>query len=125
MKSMHRLILLSSVWQQSIDVDAPTFERDPENRLLGRMNRRRLEAEAIRDSLLAVAGALEESMGGTLLPTKNRAYVTSTANVDPVVYVSDRRSIYLPVVRSALILIMASPLAGVPVLRCGVGAPIV
>jgi hypothetical protein len=41
-------------------------------------------------------------MGGTLLPTKNRAYVTSTANVNPVVYVSNRRSIYLPVVRSAL-----------------------
>jgi cytochrome c553 len=102
MKSMHRMILLSSVWQQSIKVDAPTFERDPENRLLARMNRRRLEAEAIRDSLLAVAGSLEESMGGTLLPTKNRAYVTSTANVDPVVYVSNRRSIYLPVVRSAL-----------------------
>ena len=102
MKSLHRMILLSSVWQQSIGVDAETFERDPENRLLGRMNRRRLEAEAIRDSLLAVAGSLEESMGGTLLPTKNRAYVTSTANVDPVVYVSNRRSIYLPVVRSAL-----------------------
>ena len=102
MKDMHRLILLSSVWQQSIEVDAETFERDPENRLLSRMNRRRLEAEAIRDSLLAVAGSLEESMGGTLLPTKNRAYVTSTANVNPVVYVSNRRSIYLPVVRSAL-----------------------
>ena len=102
MKSLHRLILLSSVWQQSIEVDAETFERDPENRLLGQMNRRRLEAEAIRDSLLVVAGSLEESMGGTLLPTKNRAYVTSTANVNPVVYVSNRRSIYLPVVRSAL-----------------------
>ncbi len=37
-----------------------------------------------------------------MLPTKNRAYVTSTANVDPVAYETDRRSIYLPVVRSAL-----------------------
>ena len=41
-------------------------------------------------------------MGGSLLPTKNRAYVTSTANVNPVVYETNRRSIYLPVVRSAL-----------------------
>jgi hypothetical protein len=41
-------------------------------------------------------------MGGTLLPTPNRAYVTSTANVNPVVYDPPRRSLYLPVVRSAL-----------------------
>ena len=66
------------------------------------MNRRRLEAEAIRDSILAVCGSLELTMGGSLLPTKNRAYVTSTANVDPIVYETNRRSIYLPVVRSAL-----------------------
>ena len=41
-------------------------------------------------------------MGGSLLPTPNRAYVTSTANVDPVVYETNRRSVYIPVVRSAL-----------------------
>ena len=60
-----------------------------------------LEAESIRDSILAVAGQLDLRMGGSMLPTKNRAYVTSTANVDPVAYETNRRSIYLPVVRSA------------------------
>ena len=101
-KALHRLILRSSTWQQSAEFGERAAEVDPENRLWWRMNRRRLEAEAIRDSMLAVCGTLDGSMGGSLLPTKNRAYVTSTANIDPVVYVSNRRSIYLPVVRSAL-----------------------
>jgi hypothetical protein len=63
-KSLHRLILLSSVYQQSSHADPAVLGRDPENRLLGRMNRRPLEAEAIRDSLLAVAGRLEATRGG-------------------------------------------------------------
>ena len=41
-------------------------------------------------------------MGGTLLPTPNRGYVTGTANFFPQIYGSNRRSVYLPVVRSAL-----------------------
>ena len=63
-KAMHRLIMLSSTYQQSSRADAGALARDPENRLFGRMNRRRLEAEAIRDSLLAVAGRLDAAMGG-------------------------------------------------------------
>jgi hypothetical protein len=63
-KAVHRLILLSSTYQQGSRVDAAVVARDPENRLLGRMNRRRLEAEAIRDSLQAVAGELDETPGG-------------------------------------------------------------
>ena len=102
LKALHRRILLSSTWQMSTAQNATATEVDPENRLLWRMNRRRLEAEAIRDAMLAVAGTLDARMGGTELPTANRAYVTSTANVNPVVYDSRRRSVYLPVVRSAL-----------------------
>ena len=75
---------------------------DPENRLLWRFHRQRLEVEPMRDALLFVSGQLDETTGGTLLPTANRAYVTSTANVNPAIYTSRRRSIYLPVVRSAL-----------------------
>jgi hypothetical protein len=63
-KSMHRLILLSAAYQQSSRVNAADLARDPENRLFGRMNRRPLEAEAIRDSLLAVAGRLDATTGG-------------------------------------------------------------
>lgn len=63
-KSMHRLIMLSSVYQQSSRASQTSLVADPENRLLGRMNRRRLEAEAIRDNLLAVAGRLNTNPGG-------------------------------------------------------------
>ncbi|MFP6577051.1 MAG: DUF1553 domain-containing protein, partial [Pirellulaceae bacterium] len=75
---------------------------DPDNKLYWRVNRRRLEAEAIRDAVLVVGGSLDRRMGGSELMTENRKYVTSTANVNPVVYQNKRRSIYLPVVRSAL-----------------------
>ena len=58
-KTMHRLIMLSSVYRQS-SADLPAnLNADPENRLLWRMNRRKLESEAIRDSLFAVSGRLD------------------------------------------------------------------
>lgn len=101
-KSMHRLIMLSSSYQMSTTYNPQLAEIDPENRLLWRMNRKRLEAEAIRDSILAVCGKLDYEMGGSLLNVENRKYVTSTANIDPVVYDTNRRSVYLPIVRSAL-----------------------
>jgi hypothetical protein len=63
-KAMHRLIMLSAVYQQSSRASEATRTSDPDNRLFGRMNRRRLEAEAIRDSLLAVAGRLDRQRGG-------------------------------------------------------------
>ncbi len=63
-KLMHRLIVLSSVYQQSTFASDATRTADPENRWLARMPRRRLEAEAIRDSLLAVSGRLEATPGG-------------------------------------------------------------
>ena len=64
LKAMHRLIMLSSAYQQSSRAGALALATDPENRLFGRMNRRRLDAEAIRDSLLAVAGRLDARLGG-------------------------------------------------------------
>ena len=64
-KRLHRLIMLSATYQQSSAHDNPRARRiDPENRLLWRMNRRPLELEAMRDSLLAVAGRLDLTMGG-------------------------------------------------------------
>ncbi len=101
-KAMHREILLSSTWQQSTAWNAAAAEIDPENRLLWHMNRQRLDAESLRDSILAIGGNLDLSMGGSLLPTENRAYVTSTANINLDVYENHRRTIYLPVVRSAV-----------------------
>jgi hypothetical protein len=63
-KAMHRLIMLSSAYQRSSRAEAALLSGDPDNRLCGRMSRRRLEAEAIRDSLLAVAGRLDARPGG-------------------------------------------------------------
>jgi hypothetical protein len=63
-KAMHRLIMLSNAYQQDAVPSAAGLAADPENRLLWRLNRRRLEAEALRDSLLAVAGRLDSTPGG-------------------------------------------------------------
>jgi hypothetical protein len=63
-KKLHRLILLSAVYQQS-SADRPDARRmDPENALLWRMNRRRLDFEATRDALLTVSGQLDRTLGG-------------------------------------------------------------
>jgi Protein of unknown function (DUF1553) len=63
-KAMHRLLLLSAIYQQGSRSSNEALRNDPDNRLFGRMNRRRLEAEAVRDSLLAVAGRLNLLQGG-------------------------------------------------------------
>jgi len=101
-KAMHRLIMSTAAYRMSTTYDPRAAALDPENRLLWRMNRRRLEAEALRDSLLALGGTLDDSMGGTLLKVKNHAYVTSSGTAITDEYDQPRRSIYLPVVRSAM-----------------------
>jgi len=63
-KALHRQILLSATYQQSSDCSPASLKADPENRLLSRMNRQRLDFEAMRDSLLAVAGKLDLTVGG-------------------------------------------------------------
>jgi len=101
-KSMHRLILLSNTYQMGSNHNEKAALVDPENRLNWRKERRRLEVESVRDTLLAVSGQLDLTMGGPTLKTPNRAYVASTFSVDPSNYDNKRRSVYLPVVRSAL-----------------------
>jgi mono/diheme cytochrome c family protein len=63
-KRMHRLIMTSRAYQMASDDSAANVAIDPENRLLWRMPRVRLEAEIIRDQILAVAGNLDRSLGG-------------------------------------------------------------
>ena len=63
-KAIHRLILLSNTYQQKSDRRDDGFAADPENRLLWRQNRRRLDFEAMRDAVLAVSGRLDPTMGG-------------------------------------------------------------
>jgi mono/diheme cytochrome c family protein len=127
MKRMQRRLVLSAVYQQASGTlrnrrggereggrggedlsptpplsPSPTLASDPENRLLSVFPRRRLEAEEIRDSILFTSGQLDSKMGGSYLPTPSRQYVTSTASVNPAVYNIRCRSVYVPVVRSAL-----------------------
>ncbi len=64
LKQLHRLIVTSSVYRQSSASDPVAARVDGGNRLLWRMNRRKLEAEAVRDSVLAVSGKLDLTMGG-------------------------------------------------------------
>jgi hypothetical protein len=89
MKQMHRDIMNSATYQMASDVDFPESQQyaqqDPENRLLWRRTRRRLEAEPIRDSILFVGGGLDLKIGGKA-PDVN----------------ANRRAIYLPVNRASL-----------------------
>jgi Protein of unknown function (DUF1553)/Protein of unknown function (DUF1549)/Planctomycete cytochrome C len=101
-KAMHRLIVLSNTYRMSTAHNEKAALADPENRLYWRKDRRRLEAEAVRDALLAVSGQLDLRMGGSLLKTANRAYVAGTSSTNQATYDTRKRSVYLPVVRSAL-----------------------
>src|SRR5947208_4119606 len=64
LKKLHKLIMLSSVYQQSSQAPPEVARLDPENKLMTHMSRRRLDFEALRDSLLFVAGQLDSKMGG-------------------------------------------------------------
>ncbi|MFM7844221.1 MAG: PSD1 and planctomycete cytochrome C domain-containing protein [Planctomycetota bacterium] len=101
-KSLHRLLVLSQVYQQSDAVSAAAQELDPENRAWSRWPSGRLEAEQLRDGLLAVSGQLDHRRGGSLLQVKNRAYLFDHTSIDRTDYASRRRSIYLPVIRNHL-----------------------
>ncbi len=94
-KHLHRLILRSSTYQQST-INPAASAADAENRWLAHYPRRRLEAEAIRDAILAVSGTLDRTMGGTLYRGPNLDYVGNVA------YTSTRRTVYLPVIRNKL-----------------------
>ncbi|HVY70529.1 MAG TPA: PSD1 and planctomycete cytochrome C domain-containing protein [Verrucomicrobiae bacterium] len=63
-KKMHRLLMLSEAYQQTSDERPRAAQVDPANQLYWRMNRRRLDFESMRDSLLAVSGRLDPAMGG-------------------------------------------------------------
>jgi hypothetical protein len=67
-KKLHREILLSSVYQLSAGYSKENFDKDAANRLYWRANRRRMDSEQIRDSLLFVSGALEAKMYGPSAP---------------------------------------------------------
>ncbi|WP_442511167.1 PSD1 and planctomycete cytochrome C domain-containing protein [Novipirellula sp. SH528] len=101
-KEMHRLIMMSETYQRSSDFVPENAEADPGNQWYWRYNLRRLEAEAIRDGLLAVSGTLDRTTGGNIMQYKNREYVFNHTSEDKSKYDSSRRSIYVPVIRNHL-----------------------
>jgi hypothetical protein len=73
-KKLHRAMMLTSVYQQSSEVGADAAQRDPQNLLLSHMNRRRLDFEAVRDSLIAVTGNMDTTMGGKSVDITTEPY---------------------------------------------------
>jgi hypothetical protein len=100
-KNLFRAILLSNTYKQSSDADSEAYTKDPENRHLARGARYRLDAEVIRDQILAVSGQLNDTMYGKSVrppqPPGLWAMVNMVAN-RPYVADSDeniyRRSLY-------------------------------
>lgn len=68
LKKLHREIMLSAVYQLSDDDSKENYDRDPANRFYWHANRHRMDAEQIRDSILAVSGSLDRKMGGPSEP---------------------------------------------------------
>ena len=103
-KALHREILLSSTYRLGAGYDEANAAVDPGNRLLWRMNRRRLEVEPIRDALLQLAGTLDLTMGGRVEEYSPRGYVFSEGGTFGRFdfYAAPRRSVYMPVVRNAI-----------------------
>ncbi len=103
LKTLHKRMLMSRAYQMSTAWNERAAQIDPENRLLWRMPRRRMAAEELRDAILAVSGQLDTTMGGTLLASVPFQDLSVTGvGRDPRLYLSTRRSVYLPVLRSAL-----------------------
>jgi hypothetical protein len=111
-KKLHRRIVLSATYRQSSEFREAASTIDPDNKLLWRYPRRRLEAESIRDSMLAVSGLLDRTMGGPgVFPSvpegteiqKGRHWRKSTGDADEYrasVYIFARRLVRYPMLES-------------------------
>ena len=102
-KYLIREIVLSHAYRQEATHREDAFLVDPENRLLWRANRKRLPAEAIRDSLLFVSGSLDDARGGS--PVASLGTLVSDNSANATTYKSKestRRSVFLPIIRNEL-----------------------
>ncbi len=106
MKAMHRLILLSSTYRQASQYRKDLAKIDPSNRMLGRQNRLRLEAEIIRDASLSASGLLAPAIGGPSVYPPKPAGTGDFTQVDREWKTDEgpnryRRGLYTYFVRSA------------------------
>ena len=103
LKRLHRRILLSATYRQSSRPSTAAMKRDADNRLLWRQNPRRLEAEAVRDAVLSVAGDLDLKIGGagfrdwTIKSQGDNETYTVSEGVGPEF---NRRALYRTVIRA-------------------------
>ncbi len=102
-KSLVREITLSRTYQMSSKYDEESWQTDPENRLLWRANLRRLPAEAIRDSMLAISAAIDYTPGESPVPGLGTLVNNNSADAKAFQRSqSSKRSVYLAVIRSEL-----------------------
>ncbi len=101
-KKLVREIMLSRVYQLAAEQQDVAANIDPDNRLLWRTNGRRMDVEAIRDSILTISGLIDHQQGGSTLTvvgslgSSRRGY--RTVDINPY----NRRGVYLPIIRSGL-----------------------
>src|SRR5687768_16385908 len=100
---MHRIMLLSATYQMDSAASAAAEEKDPYNRLLSHMPVRRLDAESIRDAILAVSGSLDRTAYGPSVKVHVSEYQDGRGKpVSGPLDGNGRRSIYLEVRRNFL-----------------------
>ncbi len=102
-KSLIREIVLSRTYQMASAFDSANYQIDPENALLWRANQRRLDAEAIRDSMLVASGKIDlDRPRGSLVASIGDARVGQILSPETFDRPSPHRSVYLPIVRDAV-----------------------
>jgi hypothetical protein len=99
-KALHRMIVNSSAYRQSSAPRPGAARVDPDNRLLAHYPLRRLDAESIRDAMLAASGELDARPGGPYVPTERTG--SGEVAVDPTTPGAARRSLYLQQRRTQL-----------------------
>jgi cytochrome c553 len=102
MKKMQRMMMLSNAYQMSTGADEKVVAADPENVLISRFNRQRLDVEEIRDGMLAIDGTLDPTMGGTLQSGFGTDGENSSGRLSLNPETVKRRTVYLPLRRSNL-----------------------
>ncbi|MEQ8765563.1 MAG: DUF1553 domain-containing protein [Planctomycetota bacterium] len=114
LKALHRQILLSKTYAMSSSFDADAFEKDPKNDKFWRFNPRRLGAEELRDSILALTGELNLAVGGPSFYEPLPAEVLATASRPDAAWGKSpesevgRRSLYIKVKRSLAVPLLAN-----------------
>ena len=114
LKPLHRLIMLSSAYRMGSQADAKALARDPENDLFWRFDMRRLDAEEIRDSILAADGSLNPKMAGpSIYPTLPAEVLAGQSMPGHNWFTSSpeeqkRRSVYIHIKRSVAVPLLAS-----------------